>query len=165
MDKQKLHDDLINVAGHVISLYFTVSEAHYLAELAGRLDLHQWADNIRAGKEDGQNYITDLLDGIQEVIAIPLLEDGYLGSKDLLAKATSLTDDFEQNPKDIELMMAVCRKKLDDTGEVIAKFEADWGEKIRGAMGYKAKAFDNLLSTWCQYIAQASGWLIGFKGE
>lgn len=163
MDKAKLYDDLVNVAGHVVALYFIMSDPHHLAQLAGNMEIHTWTDYVRAGKEGDQNLISNLLDDIQEVIAVPLLEDGYIGSKDILARATALTPDIEQNPADIKKVVADARKFLNDTGNVINEFDESWGEIVRKELGYKAKGYDNLLATWCQYLCQYDGWLIGYK--
>lgn len=163
MDKNKLYDDLVNLAGHVVALYFIMSDPHHLAQLAGNMEIHTWTDYVRVGKDGDQNLISGLLDDIQEVIAVPLLEDGYIGSKDILARALALTPDIEQNPSDLIKVVAQGRKFVNDTGNAMKAFDDAWGDSVRKELGYKAKAYDNLLSTWCQYLSQYDGWLIGYK--
>lgn len=163
MDKIKLYEDLVNMAGHVVALYFVMSDPHHLSQLAGDMDVHTWTDNVRVGKDGDQNLISDFLDDIQEIIAVPLLEDGYIGSKDILSRALALTPDVDQNPKNTIKVVADARKFLNDTGNALKEFDDSWGDSVREKLGYKAKAYDNLLSTWCQYLAQYDGWLIGYK--
>lgn len=161
MDKSKLYEDLVELAARVVGLYFIMSDGHYLAELAARLDLHEWADNIRNGK-DGDSLF-DFLDDIQECMAVPLLEDGYIGAKDILGRATGLVPDIEQNPGNITKTFADAKKFIEDTGDTIAQFCSTWEEEIRKVSPYKADAMNNLLNTWSQYMSQYEGWLIGFK--
>lgn len=164
MDKQKFYDDLVNLAGHVVALYFVMSDPHHLAQLAGEMEIHTWTDYARAGKDDDRNLITDLLDDIQEVVAVPVLSDGYIGSKDILARALALTPDVAQEPQKIREVVANARKFLNEVGDVLKSFMDTWGEEVRKESGYKAIAFENLLSTWAQYLSQVDGWLIGYKG-
>lgn len=166
MDKQKLYEDLVNLAGHVVALYFVMSDPHHLAQLSGNMEIHTWTDYARAGKDDddNRNLITNLLDDIQEVIAVPVLGDGYIGSKDILARALALTPDIDQNPTKIVEVTSKARDFLNEVGNVLKSFMDTWGEEVRKESGYKAIAFENLLSTWAQYLAQVDGWLIGYKG-
>lgn len=162
MDKEDLYNDLVDLGGHIVALYFVLSDPHHLSQLTGNMDIHLWTDYSRAGKDDDGNLITDFLDELQEAVAIPLLEDGYIGSKDILARAVALTPDVEQDNKNIGKVMTDTVAFISKVGNRISEFDKKWIDEIRKEAGYKADAYQNLLNTWCQNLSQRYGWLIGY---